>query len=490
MLKTKYETIIGMEFHIQLNTKSKMFCRCDNYSAEAMPNSNTCTTCMGFPGTLPIANKKAIEWTLLLGLALNGKAADNFNFERKNYFYPDLPKAYQITSSTNPLVVGGHLDIVTTTGKTRININHIHLEEDAGKLMHASGGEYSLVDLNRAGTPLMELVTEADFRTPEEARIFAENLRSIVRYLDISFANMEEGNLRADANISLRPIGQVQFGKKVEIKNINSFKAIEKALVYEIKRQTELLDSGEKIIQETRGWDENKGKTISQRSKEQAQDYRYFPEPDLPPFIIDEKMVGQLKSQMPELPSEKRERFVEEYALTEYDAMILTSDVELARYFEKSVEEIMKIEDQESVPLASVKRLANWIITELLGRLNSRGISIKNTTVASSGLAHLIKLIDCDKISGKIAKVVFEEMFETGKGPKEIIEEKGLAQITDSDDLKKVIEEVVAKNLKSVEDFKSGKVQAFGFLVGQIMKETKGRANPKLVNEILRNLIS
>ncbi|KKR17741.1 MAG: Aspartyl/glutamyl-tRNA(Asn/Gln) amidotransferase subunit B [candidate division CPR2 bacterium GW2011_GWC1_41_48] len=486
----KFETVIGMEFHIQLNTKSKMFCRCDNYSAEAKPNTNTCPTCMGFPGTLPVANEKAIEWTMLLGLALNGKVADSFNFERKNYFYPDLPKAYQITSSTNPPVVGGYLDIVTSKGESKIRINHIHLEEDAGKLVHASNGNYSLVDLNRASTPLMELVTEADFRTPEEARVFAENLRSIVRYLGISSGNMEEGNLRADANISLRPVGQKEFGKKVEIKNMNSFKSIERALEYEVKRQTETLSEGGTLFQETRGWDENKGKTMSQRSKEEAHDYRYFPEPDLPPFKPKKEVIDRLKAEMPELPSEKRERFEGEYGLTAYDAMVLTSDVELARFFEQGVEEIMKKESKDFIPKESAKKLANWTLTELLGRLNAKGISVKNSPIKSRQLADLIALIDEGTISGKIAKTVFDEMFETGKNPEEIIKDKGLVQITDTKALEETVDAVLDNNPKSVEDFKAGKAQAFGFLIGQVMKETKGQANPKIVNEILRKKLS
>jgi len=439
---------------------------------------------------LPYANGKAIEWTYLLGLAFEAKIADEFNFERKNYFYPDLPKAYQITSSINPPVIGGRLNIVMSEGEKELRLNHIHLEEDAGKLVHASSGDYSLVDLNRAGTPLVELVTEADFRFPEEARVFAENLRSIVRYLGISFGNMEEGNLRADANISLRPYGQKEFGKKVEIKNINSFKAIEKALIYEVNRQTEILNEGGKITQETRGWDENKGKTLPQRSKEEAHDYRYFPEPDLPPFKPDANLIDKLKSEMPELPVEKRERFVSEYGLSEYDASILTADFDMAKFYEVGVEKIMEKENKDLVPKESAKKLSNWIVTELLGRLNAKGLSIKNSPVTAEKIADLVALIDGGTISGKIAKTVFDEMFETGKDPGQIIKEKGLVQITDTKAIESIIDEVLGSNPKSIEDFKAGKMQALGFLVGQVMARTKGQANPKIVNEILRKKLN
>jgi len=486
----QYETVIGMEFHIQLNTKSKMFCRCNNFSADAFPNSNTCPICMGMPGTLPIANNQAIKWTILLGLAFGGKIANTFNFERKNYFYPDLPKAYQITSSSNPPVIGGELEIEISKEKKVIQLNHIHLEEDAGKLVHPEDANYSLVDLNRAGTPLVELVTEADFRSPEEAKVFAENLRSIVRYLEISSANMEEGNLRADANISLRPIGQKEFGKKVEIKNMNSFKAIEKALEYEVERQKKILLSGGKIEQETRGWDENKGKTISQRSKEEAYDYRYFPEPDLTPFSLCDEEISKIKRQMPELPNEKRNRFELDYRLPAYDAFVLTAELELAKYFEKCVNGVMKKDDKEFFSKDSIKKIANWIITELVGRLNAKGLSIKNSPVKADDLAELVTLIDSGEISGKIAKTVFDEMFETGKDPKQIIKERDLVQITDSKTLENIVAKVIKNNPKSVGDFKLGKQQAFGFLIGQVMMATKGQANPKLVNEILRSKLS
>jgi len=337
---------------------------------------------------------------------------------------------------------------------------------------------------------LVELVTEADFRSPEEARVFAENLRSIVRYLGISSGNMEEGNLRADANISLRLIGQKEFGKKVEIKNINSFKAIEKALIYEVKRQTEVLEEGGKITQETRGWDENKSKTLPQRSKEEAHDYRYFPEPDLPPFKPDADLISKLKSEMPELPVEKRERFVIEYGLSEYDASLLTADIDMAKFYEVGIEKIMAKENKDMVPKESAKKLSNWIVTELLGRLNGKGLSIKNSPVTAEKIADLVALIDEGTISGKIAKTVFDEMFETGKNPEQIIKEKDLVQITDTKAIESVIDEILAANPKSIEDFKAGKMQALGFLVGQVMAKTKGQANPKIVNEILRKKLN
>jgi len=346
-MQNKYETVIGLEIHIQLKTQSKMFCGCDNFSFNLEPNVNTCQVCMGFPGTLPVANKKAIEWTIMLGKALNGETAKIFNFERKHYFYPDLPKAYQITSSTNPPVIGGEAEIDVNGEKTKIRIHHIHLEEDAGKLIHESGTNNSLVDLNRAGTPLVELVTEPDIKSPKEAKIFVENLRTLLRYLDISDANMEQGNLRCDANISLRKIGDKGLGKKVEIKNINSFKMIEKALLYEEKRQAEMLDANEPIAQETRGWDDIKGKTLEQRGKEMAHDYRYMPEPDLPP-IVPSEVFDIDNMELPELPQEKMVKFEKEYGISANDAFILISDKMLAKYFEEA-----------SVGVTEPKKVAN-----------------------------------------------------------------------------------------------------------------------------------
>ncbi len=488
----KFETIIGLEIHAQLRTESKMFCSCDNFSAFAKPNANTCPVCLGYPGVLPKANKKAIEWTYLLGKALDAKIADNFNFERKNYFYPDLPKAYQITSSTNPPVLGGHLEIETGDKLKKVRINHIHLEEDAGKLVHPKSGSYSLVDLNRAGTPLLEIVTEPDLKSPAEARIFMQDLRSILRYLGISDANMEQGNLRCDANISLRKFGQKELGTKVEIKNMNSFKMIERALQYEEKRQTSLLAENKKIVQETRGWDDGSGKTLGQRSKEEANDYRYFPEPDLPPISPTKKDgfdLSEIEARLPELPKEKRKRFETEYALSCHYAETLTSDLELARYFEQVLEEMPEIAESDDLKRQKAKKVANWLVGELLAKLNAASLSIIDCKIKPSSLAVLIEKIDQGEISGKLAKDIFGEMFETGKDPDQIVKAKGLVQISDTSQIEEITAKVIKEHGGPVKDFLAGKEKAFGFLVGQVMAETKGQANPKLVNKILKELL-
>jgi aspartyl-tRNA(Asn)/glutamyl-tRNA(Gln) amidotransferase subunit B len=491
---SKYETIIGLEIHVQLRTESKMFCACDNYSVDAKPNTNVCPVCMGMPGMLPVANKKAIEWTYLLGMALGAVTAEKFNFERKNYFYPDLPKAYQITSSTNPPVLGGSVNVDIDGIVTTIRTHHIHLEEDAGKLVHPTGVKYSLVDLNRAGTPLMEIVTEPDIRSPHEASVFLQDLRSIIRYLGISDANMEQGNLRCDANVSLRPIGQKELGTKVEIKNMNSFKMIERALAYEVKRQTEMLDAGKKIMQETRGWDDSKGITVEQRSKEEANDYRYFPEPDLPPFELcsdDDFRIEEMRKMLPELPKEKCQRFTSEYGLSSSDARQLTDDLELAHYFEKAIGALPDdIIMTDEVKRTAAKKIANWILGELIGRLNKFSVQLSETKVLPEQLADLVSLIDSGSISGKQAKEVFNKMFETGQKPSEIITVSGLGQISNKDELGSVVDNILTDNVKSVEDFKAGKQQAFGYLVGQIMAATKGQANPRIVNEILKEKLS
>lgn len=479
---SKYETVIGLEIHAQLRTKSKMFCSCDNYSVDAEPNTHVCPVCLGMPGMLPVANAQAIEWTYLFGLALGGKIADKWNFERKNYFYPDLPKAYQITSSTNPPVIGGSVDLDIDDVVSTVRIHHVHLEEDAGKLVHPVGAKYSLVDLNRAGTPLMEIVTEPDIRSPHEASVFMQDLRAILRYLGISDANMEQGNMRCDANISLRPVGQAEYGTKVEIKNMNSFKMIERALEYEITRQTEMLETGERIIQETRGWDDSKGVTVGQRNKEEANDYRYFPEPDLPPFT-----VGKLDLNLPELPKEKCARFVNEYGLSTIDATQLTSDLEMAQYFEQAVEELSdEILSTDELKRAAAKKLANWITGELIGGLNKFSVQLSEAKVTPEQLAMLVALIDSGSISGKQAKEVFDKMFETGDNPNEIVEASGLGQVSDEGSLLVAIGKVIGNNQKSVDDFHAGKGQAFGYLMGQVMAETRGQANPQMVNKMLR----
>lgn len=490
---SKYETVIGLEIHAQLKTKSKMFCGCDNNSVNVEQNLNTCPVCMGMPGTLPVPNKKAIEHTYLFGLAVNAEIAPTFNFERKNYFYPDLPKAYQITSSTNPPVIGGYLEIDVEGELRKVKIHHTHLEEDAGKLVHPNGASYSLVDLNRAGTPLMEIVTEPDLHSPAEARIFMQDLRSILRYLGISDANMEQGNLRCDANISLKPVGQKELGAKVEIKNMNSFKMIEKALGYEVERQTAMLDNGETILQETRGWNDAKNITVSQRSKEEANDYRYFPEPDLPPIDLNSTgAIGleEIKNLLPELPKEKCRRFCHEYGLSQDDAELLTSDLELARYFEQAVESVPQITESNEVKREKARKISIWISNELLGRLNKFSVQLSESKVKPEMIGELIDLVDAGKISGKQAKEIFDNMFEKGLAPSAVIEELGLGQISDTSELAAIIDEVVANNEKSVNDYKEGKQQAFGYLIGQVMARTKGQANPKMVNEILREKLN
>ena len=489
----KYEVVIGLEVHAQLKTVSKMFCGCDNMSVDAEPNTHICPVCLGMPGMLPVPNKKAIEWTYLLGMALGGRIAERFNFERKNYFYPDLPKAYQITSSTNPPIIGGSIDVDVDGKVSTVRIHHIHLEEDAGKLVHPANEKYSLVDLNRAGTPLMEIVTEPDIRSPHEASVFMQDLRSILRYLGVSDANMEQGNMRCDANISLRLFGEEVLGTKVEIKNMNSFKMVERAMEYEVKRQTEMLDNGERVLQETRGWDDGRGVTTEQRSKEEANDYRYFPEPDLPPFVFASSDFDQdeIKSWLPELPKAKCIRFMQEYGLSEEDALQLTSDLEFAKYFEKSVGALSdKALETDELKRAAAKKLANWIVGELIGKMNKFSVQFSEIKVSPEGITALVSLIDSGEISGKQAKEVFDNMFETGKNPKEIVKESGLGQISDVGALETTITEVLARNEKSVADFAAGKQQAFGFLVGQVMAATRGQANPQMVNEILKEKLS
>jgi len=502
-----YETVIGLEIHIQLKTESKMFCRCSNKLSRKdtnkdserhrvkleVPNTRVCPVCLGLPGSLPVANKKAIEKTMLLGLALNGEIMKRFNFERKNYFYPDLPKAYQITSSTNFPVKGGHLEIEAEDGGKRVKIHHIHLEEDAGKLLHEAD-EYSLVDLNRASTPLVELVTEPDISTPAEAKDFVQKLRSIVRTLGISDANMEAGNLRCDANISLRKKGE-PLGSKVEIKNLNSFKMIERALEHEQERQAEILDLNNKVVQETRGWDDNKGKTLPQRLKEEALDYRYFPDPDLP--LIETAQgreknengyllsVEELKELLPELPKEKEVRFISEYGLNPKDAIFLSQDVELSKYFEKVVEGMPEITDGAEVLKDRAKKASNWILSELFGILKANKLSFSENEISAKDLSQLLELIQKGTISGKTAKEVFAEMFETNKEAITIVKEKGLQQITGTGEIENIVDKVINENEKVVQEYRSGRVQVIGFLVGKVMAESKGQANPKAVNEIL-----
>ncbi|MBI5027031.1 MAG: Asp-tRNA(Asn)/Glu-tRNA(Gln) amidotransferase subunit GatB [Nitrospirae bacterium] len=473
-----YEAVIGLEIHAQLLTDSKMFCGCSTkFGAE--PNTQTCPICIGMPGVLPMMNKKAIEYVVKTGLAMNCKVSPYSRFARKNYFYPDLPKGYQISQYELPICEKGYVEIIVDGKAKRKGITRVHMEEDAGKNIHEDLGNYSFVDLNRSGIPLMEIVTEPDIRSPQEATEFMKKLRAILRYLGVCDGNMEQGSLRCDANVSVRPPGQKEFGVKTEIKNMNSFKFVEKALEYEIKRQIKVLKDGGKIVQETRLWDSSRGITASMRSKEEAHDYRYFPEPDLVPIEVDKSWVEQLRAGLPELPDAKRERFVRQYGLPEYDADLLTTERAIADWFEDAVK-----------AGGNPKSVSNWMMVELMRLLNEDNKSIEECSLKPAQLAGMLKLIEDGTISGKIAKAVFEEMYRRGRDAEDIVREKGLTQISDTAAIEKAIDETIAKNPKEVERFKAGEEKLIGFFVGQIMKATKGKANPQLVNELLKKKLS
>lgn len=470
----KYEAVIGLEVHVQLNTKSKAFCSCPTeFGAE--PNSNTCPVCLGLPGSLPVLNERALDCAIKVALALDCKVAERLKFDRKNYFYPDLPKAYQISQYDMPLSYKGHLVIETKEGEKTIGITRAHLEEDAGKLIHEGVKEGSWVDYNRAGVPLLEIVSEPDLRTPEEAYAYLVSLKAILQYLEVSDCDMEKGHLRCDVNISIRPEGDKKFGTKAEIKNLNSFNHVRRALEYEIKRQIEAVSSGEKIIQETRLWNPKDEITVSMRRKEEAHDYRYFPEPDLVPFTVSEEKIAAIRKTLPELPARRICRFMEDYGLSRYDAYILVTEKNLADYYEACVKEGV-----------SPKLASNWIQSELFGFMKARGLVLENIKVKPHSLAGLVRLIENGTISGKIAKDVLPEMLDTGKSADEIVKEKGLVQVSDAGLLEKAVDEAIGENPKSAADYKAGKKQALGFLIGQVMQKTKGKANPALVNEILR----
>ncbi|NLW44739.1 MAG: Asp-tRNA(Asn)/Glu-tRNA(Gln) amidotransferase subunit GatB [Syntrophomonadaceae bacterium] len=477
----KYEAVIGLEVHVELKTKSKAFCHCAT-SFGAEPNTHVCPICLGMPGVLPVLNRQMVEYALMTALALNCRIADYCKFDRKNYFYPDLPKNYQISQYDLPIARSGSLVIETKNGQRAIGINRVHMEEDAGKLVHKGNiitTPYSLVDLNRAGTPLLEIVSEPDLRSPGEARVYMEQLRLILLYLGVSDCKMEEGSLRCDANISVRPQGQQQLGTKTEIKNLNSFRSLERALDYEITRQIEALAQGERIIQETRTWDEDRQVTMSMRSKEEAHDYRYFPDPDLPPLRIDRDWVERVRRSLPELPEQARRRLSEEYNLSRYDALLLTASKDILDFFDDCVARYPK-----------PKVVANWITGDLARLLNQSKLEIGDCRVTPALLVGLLKLLDEGTISGKIAKAVLEEMFTTGEAPDKIVKDRRLIQISDESAVKAIVDEVIAGNPKVVEDFRNGKDKALGFLVGQVMKASKGKANPELVNRLLREELS
>ncbi len=480
----EYEAIIGLEIHVELSTESKMFCGCSTQFGQP-PNSQTCTVCLGLPGSLPVINEKAIEYVTRIGLAMNSRINELTQFHRKNYYYPDMPKNYQISQYDIPVCSGGELEIKNDGKNRKIGLTRVHIEEDTGKLTHVGesgrihGADYSLVDFNRAGIPLAEIVTEPDIRSPEEARQFMQDLKNLLEHLEISDCNMEEGSLRCDANISLRPLGGEEFGVKTEVKNMNSFKALNKALAYEIERQKDMLENGEKVVQETRHWNDTKGITTTLRAKEEAHDYRYFAEPDLVPMMLKQNWVDSIKKKLPELPAQRRERFIVDFSLSEYDASVLTSSKKTGDFFEECMKDYK-----------NPKNACNWIMGELSYYLNTNNMEIDESAVTSKHLVQLLKLIDNKTISGKIAKTVFEEMFETGKLPELIVKEKDMVQVTDADQLGEIVGKVMEANHDAVEDLKNGNERVLGFLVGQVMKETKGKANPQIVNELIRKNIS
>jgi len=472
----EYQPAIGLEIHVELRTKSKMFCSCANDPDEKHPNFNVCPICMGHPGTLPVINEEALKKVIKTGLALNSSIPEYSKFDRKNYFYPDLPKGYQISQYDAPLCQGGFLNV---DGR-KIDITRVHLEEDTGRLMHPAGTEYSLVDFNRAGVPLMELVTEPDIASAKEAKAFAEELRLILRYLGVSDADMEKGEMRVEANISIS--NDKKLGTKVEIKNLNSFRSVEYGINYEIERQSKLLNAGKKVIQETRGWDAGKEVTVSQRKKESSHDYRYFPEPDLPPLQFKTEDIKKIRGEVPELPEAKRERFKKEYGLECEDVEMLVQNKNLGGYFEKVI--------SEASDAKIIKLCANYLITDLQSLLQGASVTDKDFKITPEDFAEFIGLIADGTISSKIAKAVLQEMFMTGGDPSNIIEEKGLSQITGEKEIEAVVRSVIDKNPQAVDDYKKGKGNALQFLVGKVMQDTRGKASPEITGQLLKKLLS
>jgi aspartyl-tRNA(Asn)/glutamyl-tRNA(Gln) amidotransferase subunit B len=472
-----YEPVIGLEVHCQLLTETKIFCGCPTRFG-APPNTNVCEVCLGMPGVLPVLNRRAVEFALRAGLALGCDIQPVSEFSRKNYFYPDLPKGYQISMYDRPLMLHGHLDIDVRGAKKRVGLTRIHMEEDAGKLLHegfADSASKSYVDFNRSGVPLIEIVSEPDLRSPEEAHAYFHALRSLLVWIGITDGNMEEGSLRCDANVSLRPRGQKAFGVKAELKNLNSFKFVQAALEHEIDRQRTLLDAGDKVVQETRLYDPKQDRTVAMRSKEEAHDYRYFPEPDLPALVVETGLVTSVRSALPELPWARRARFVEQHGLKEQDAQVLTSERALADYFEATV-----------AAGGAARTAAAWILNEVLRKTREDGTPIAAAPLDPKRLAGLIRLIDGGTISGKMAKELFEEVWGSGKDPADLVRERGLAQVSDESALARAVDEVLAGNPGQVASYKAGKTGVLGFFVGQVMKSTGGKANPALVNKLLK----
>ncbi len=476
------EAIIGLEVHAQLLTESKIFCSCST-TFGADPNSHACPVCTGLPGALPVVNQRVVEFAIKMGLATHCTIARKSLFARKNYFYPDLPKGYQISQYEMPLAENGYVEILANGETKRIGILRVHMEEDAGKLIHQEESmetsPFSFVDFNRTGVPLIEIVSAPDIRTAREAGAYLRTLSSILQYLEICDGKMEEGSLRCDANVSVRPVGEEAFGNRTELKNMNSYRHVEKALDYEIRRQTELLEAGDPVVQETRLWDPNRSITVSMRGKEEAPDYRYFPDPDLIPLVIDDEWIEGIRKSLPELPMEKRSRFVREYQIPEYDAGVLTSSKALADFYEACV----KI-------FPEPKTVSNWVMGELLGTLNSDGKEITESPVTPAQLAGMLQLVKDGTISGKIAKTVFEGMYKTGKDAARIVKEKGLVQVTDQGSIEGAIERVLEANPDLIEAYRKGKEKLFGYFVGQVMKETRGKANPQLVNQLLKQKLA
>ena len=471
-----FETVIGLEIHAQLKTDSKIFCGCST-SFGADPNTHTCPVCLGLPGSLPVLNRKVVEYAIKMGLATESKVNRINQFARKNYFYPDLPKGYQTSQFDKPIIEFGSVEIDLDGEKKKIGITRMHMEEDAGKLIHDEYEPVSYVDLNRTGTPLLEIVSEPDMRSPKEAYLYLKKIHAILRYLDICDGNMQEGSFRCDANISLRPFGQEELGTRTELKNMNSFRNVQSALEYEVRRQRDLLLEGEKVIQQTLLWNPDTAKTEAMRGKEDAHDYRYFPCPDLVPVEISDEWIEEIRKTLPELPDQRQQRFVEEYGLPEYDAVILTDSREMADYFEGVL---------KTYP--NPKKVSNWIMTELLREL--KGAEITECKVLPDQLGGLMAMIEEGTISGKIAKNVFVEMLESGKNPDIIVKEKNLVQVSDESELLAIVQEIIAQNPSQAEDFRAGKTKLMGYFVGQLMQKTRGKANPKLANKLFNQELS
>ncbi len=474
----EWEIVMGLEVHTELATKTKIFCGCSTeFGGE--PNTHVCEICSGMPGTLPLLNKRVVEFAIRTGVATNCTITQNNKFDRKNYFYPDLPKAYQISQLYLPICRNGYIEVNTKDGeKKKIGIHEIHMEEDAGKLIHDEFEDCTLVDYNRCGVPLLEIVSEPDFRSAEEVIDYLSKLRAILQYTGVSDCKMQEGSLRADVNLSVRPKGQAEFGTRTEMKNLNSFHAIERAIAYEAQRQIELIEDGEKVVQETRRWDDNKGYSYAMRSKEDAQDYKYFPEPDLPPIEISDEQIEEIKSTMPELPEEKRERYLSELGLPEYDTGIITGDIALVKFFESTLEKC-----------DSPKDVANWIMGEVMKLLNDSATLTENNPLKPEALAAVINMVKSNKINRGTGKKVLEKVFTDGVDPEKYVEENNLAQVTDLSALRPIIEQVIAENEKSVSEYKAGKTQAMGYIMGQAMRALKGKAPAQEVQKILKEIL-